>query len=29
MGFEAAALNGGYAAWRERYPVEPREETKV
>jgi len=24
MGFEAAALEGGYAAWRARYPVEPK-----
>lgn len=23
-GFEAAALKGGYNAWRERYPVEPK-----
>jgi hypothetical protein len=24
LGFEAAALEGGYAAWRARYPVEPK-----
>jgi rhodanese-related sulfurtransferase len=23
MGFRAAALKGGYDAWREAYPVEP------
>jgi rhodanese-related sulfurtransferase len=27
MGFEAAALEGGYRAWREKYPVEEKEET--
>jgi hypothetical protein len=25
LGFEAAALKGGYNAWRETYPVEPKE----
>jgi rhodanese-related sulfurtransferase len=24
LGFEAAALKGGYAAWRAAYPVEPK-----
>jgi hypothetical protein len=23
MGFEAAVLDGGFRAWRARYPVEP------
>jgi len=24
LGFDAAALKGGYAAWRAAYPVEPK-----
>jgi hypothetical protein len=24
LGFEATALTGGYAAWRARFPVEPK-----
>ena len=25
MGFDATALEGGFAAWKERYEVEPAE----
>ena len=25
LGFDAAALLGGYNAWRARYPVEPKQ----
>ena len=26
MGFEAAALEGGFSAWKDEYAVEPAEE---
>jgi hypothetical protein len=28
QGFQARALAGGYHAWRERFPVEPRAEER-
>jgi rhodanese-related sulfurtransferase len=29
LGFDAAALKGGYTAWRAAYPVEPKEAVLV
>jgi hypothetical protein len=29
LGFDAAALQGGYNAWRETYPVEPKRESRM
>jgi rhodanese-related sulfurtransferase len=29
LGFDAAALEGGYAAWKAAYPVEPKEAVLV
>ena len=27
LGFDAAALKGGYNAWREKYPIEAKQRT--
>jgi hypothetical protein len=29
LGFKAAALEGGFEAWKARYPVEPTEAERV
>jgi rhodanese-related sulfurtransferase len=29
LGFKAAALEGGFDAWKARYPVEPAEPERV
>jgi hypothetical protein len=29
LGFDAAALKGGYNAWREKYPIEPKQRIAV
>jgi hypothetical protein len=29
LGFDAAALEGGYNAWRAAYPVEPKESARL